>query len=165
MLFALKLVIERAVLYGNVSFSVEVLSTKKLEKLLFFQKTCFKNKAIKTCKISSDSHIKIYRSLKRKAILKIPITVLLKKPMFYLLALKWNLDELVFSCVKTKTNSHFTEEQLLIFCLCDESPCLITLNWIIKPYRYNSKNQGQPRFYLYKFFYWILSAVFPFDYR
>ena len=31
----------------------------------------------------------------------------LEEPIFFLLALKRNLDELRFSCVKTKTNSHF----------------------------------------------------------
>ena len=37
------------------------------------------------------------------AILKIPCL----ESMFFLLALKWNLQEKVFFCVKTKTNSNF----------------------------------------------------------
>ena len=56
---------------------------------------------MKSFKISSDCHIKACRSLKWRAILKIPI---LKEPMLFLLALKWNLYEKAFSWVKTKTN-------------------------------------------------------------
>ena len=56
---------------------------------------------MKSFKIFSDCHIKACRSLKWRAILKIPI---LKEPMLFLLALKWNLYEKAFSCVKTKTN-------------------------------------------------------------
>ena len=52
----------------------------------------------------------------------------LEKPMIFLLALKWNLLEKTFSCVKTKTNSNFTvslaemlKEATIHFCLLDES--------------------------------------------
>ena len=63
----------------NNAFSILVLSTKKqhssfLKKVFVYQKTCFKVEALKTHKISSDSHIKTWRSLKRRAILKIPST-------------------------------------------------------------------------------------------
>ena len=83
-----------------------VLSTKKryssfLESVCVFQKNYFKVKVLKLFKIFSDCHIKACWSLKWRAILKIPI---LKEPMLFLLALKWNLYKKVFSCVKTKTN-------------------------------------------------------------
>ena len=86
--------------------SILVLSTKKwyssfLKSVCLFQKIYFKVKVLKSFKISSDCHIKAYRSLKGRAILKIPV---LKEPMLFQLALKWNLYEKAFSCVKTKTN-------------------------------------------------------------
>ena len=66
-----------AVLYGNDAFSILVLSTKKqlssfLKKVFVIQKICFKVKVLKTFKTSSDCHIKIYKSIKQRAILKIP---------------------------------------------------------------------------------------------
>ena len=87
-------------------FSILVLSTKKqyssfLKSVCIFQKIFFEVKVLKSFKISSNYQIKACRSLKWRAILKIPI---LKEPMLFLLALKWNLYEKVFSCVKTKTN-------------------------------------------------------------
>ena len=45
-----------------------------LKKVLVSQKICFKVKVLKTFKISTDCHIKVGRSHKRRAILKIPIT-------------------------------------------------------------------------------------------
>ena len=86
--------------------SILVFSTKKwyssfLKSVCLFQKIYFKVKVLKLFKMSSDCHIKACRSLKWRAILKIPI---LKEPMLFLLALKWNLYEKAFSCVKTKTN-------------------------------------------------------------
>ena len=86
--------------------SILVLSTKKqyssfLKSVCVFQKIYFKVKVLKLFKISSESHMKACRSLKWRAILKIPI---LKEPMLFLLALKWNLYEKAFSCVKTKNN-------------------------------------------------------------
>ena len=66
-----------AVLYGNDAFSILVFSIKKwysniLKKIFVFQKNRFKVKVSKTFKISADCHMKICRSLKRRAILKIP---------------------------------------------------------------------------------------------
>ena len=66
--------------YGKDAFPILVLSTKKqyssfLKKVSVFQKTCFEVKVFKTFKVFNDGHIKICRSLKRKAILKIPTTV------------------------------------------------------------------------------------------
>ena len=86
--------------------SILVFSTKKwyssfLKSVCLFQKIYFKVKVLKSFKISSDCHIKACWSLKWTAILKIPI---LKEPMLFWLALKWNLYVKVFSCVKTKTN-------------------------------------------------------------
>ena len=69
-----------AVFYGNVAFSILVLSSKKrssnfLKKVFVFEKIGFKVKVLSMFKISSDSHIKTCWSLKRRAILKIPSTV------------------------------------------------------------------------------------------
>ena len=77
-LFVLTLVFTRAVWYGNVAFSITVLSSKKryssfLKKDLVFQKTCLKAKVIRTHKIPSDYRVKLCRSLERKAILKISL--------------------------------------------------------------------------------------------
>ena len=67
-----------------------VLSAKKwysslLKSVYVFQKIYFKVKVLKSFKISSDCHIKACRSLKWRAVLKIPI---LKEPMLFMLALK-----------------------------------------------------------------------------
>ena len=59
------LVFYRAVLYRNVVLLI-------VAKAFVLQKTCFKVKALKMFKISSDSHIKMCQSLKRSVILKIP---------------------------------------------------------------------------------------------
>ena len=82
-----------AVLYGNDAFSILVLSTKKryssfLKKVFVFQKICFKVKVLKTFETFTDCYIKTCRSLKRRAILKIPSTVFLEEPMLFLLVLK-----------------------------------------------------------------------------
>ena len=87
-----------------------MLSTKKryssfLKKFFVFLKIQFRIKVLKTFKISSDCHIKACRSLKWSAILKIPNTVFLEEPMFFLLALKWNLRNAI-SFVKTEANSN-----------------------------------------------------------
>ena len=72
-----------------------------LKSVSIFQKIYFKVQASKSFKISSDCHIKACLYLKWRAILKIPV---LKKSRLFLLALKWNLYQKVFSCIKTKTN-------------------------------------------------------------
>ena len=86
--------------------SILVLSTKKgyssfLKSVYVFQKIYFKVKVLKSFKIPSDCHIKAWRSLEWRAIVRIPI---LKEPMLFLLGLKWNLYEKAFSCAKTKNN-------------------------------------------------------------
>ena len=93
-LFVLALGSDGAVFFENVAFSILVLSTKNgtpvfLKKVLVFQKTCFRIKVLKTSKISSVSHRKTYRSIKRKAILKIPSTAFYKK----LCSFCWLLNE------------------------------------------------------------------------
>ena len=80
-LFVLKLAFGRAALHGNDPFLILVLSTKKqyssfFKKLFVFQKICFPIAALKTFKISRNCCIKTCRSLKRRAILKIPSTIL-----------------------------------------------------------------------------------------
>ena len=79
-LFVLTLASDRAVLYGNAAVSVLLLLTKKwyssfLKQFFVFQKICFKVEVLKALKISCDCHIKTCRSVKRKAILKILITI------------------------------------------------------------------------------------------
>ena len=78
-LFILTVASDKAILYGNGAVSILILSIKKqcsrfFKKVFIFQKICFKVKVLKTLKMSSDCHIKICRSLKRSAILKIPST-------------------------------------------------------------------------------------------
>ena len=67
-LFVLTLASGRTVLYGNVTFSILVLSTKKpysnfLKKVFVFEKIGFKVKVSKTLKIFSDRHINTCQSL------------------------------------------------------------------------------------------------------
>ena len=52
----------------------------------------------------------------------------LEEPMLFVLALKWNLQEKAFSCVKTKSKSNFAvnpaemlKEATIHFCVFDES--------------------------------------------
>ena len=68
---------------GNKQFfflgAILIFSTKKryssfLKNVFVFQKMFFKVKVLKTFKSSSDCHIKICRSVKRRAILKISST-------------------------------------------------------------------------------------------
>ena len=65
-----------AVLYGNITFLILVLSTEKrwstfLKRVYDFQKICFKVEVLKTFKTASDCHVKRYWFRKRRAILKI----------------------------------------------------------------------------------------------
>ena len=46
------------------------------KKVLVFQKTSLKLNVMKTFKISSDCHVKTYRSLKRRVILTSPVPFL-----------------------------------------------------------------------------------------
>ena len=76
----LKLASDMAVLTGNDAIAIFVASTKIrysrfLKKVFVFQKICFKVKVLKTFETFIDCHIKTCRSLKRRAILKIPSTV------------------------------------------------------------------------------------------
>ena len=82
-LFVLKLASDRVLLYGNLTFSILLLSTKMrysnfFKKVYVFENICFKVEVQKTFNISSDWHIKTCQSLKRRAILKIPSTVFQK---------------------------------------------------------------------------------------
>ena len=73
--------------FSNLVLSTKELSSRFLKKALVFQKICFK--VLKTFKISSDCHMKTCRSLKRRAILKIPCTVEpIRRTYAFLLALK-----------------------------------------------------------------------------
>ena len=87
-LFALTLASDMAVLYGYDAFSILVNSTKKwyssfLKKVFLFWKICSNVKVLKTFKIFTDRHIDTCRSIKRRAILKIPV---LEEPILFLLA-------------------------------------------------------------------------------
>ena len=68
------------ILFVLTLVSDRVVSTKKryssfLRKVFVFQKICFKAKVLKKFETFTDCHIKTCRSLKRRAILKIPSTV------------------------------------------------------------------------------------------
>ena len=94
MLFVLTFPSDMAVLYGNDAFSILVCRTKKrcssfLKNVFIFQRICFKFKVLKTFKHFTNHHIKTCRSLKRRAILKIPSTVFQKK----LFSFCWVEDE------------------------------------------------------------------------
>ena len=82
-LFVLTLASDKATFYRNVLFSISATSNKRQysnfwKKAFIFQKICFRVKVMKTFKISFDFHVKTYRSLKRRTILKIPGTVFKK---------------------------------------------------------------------------------------
>ena len=79
-LFVLTLASDMAVVYGNDTFSILVLLTKKcyssfLKKVFVLQKIYLKVKVLKTFKISTNCHIKTCRFFKQMAILKIPSIV------------------------------------------------------------------------------------------
>ena len=101
-LFFLILAFGRAVLYGNIPFSISVLSTKKryssfLRKVFIFQKIYFKVKVLKYFKICRDCHIETYRPLKLWAILKIPRSAFQNRTS----------KKKRFQVLKQKTNSKF----------------------------------------------------------
>ena len=79
LLFVLTMASDMAVLYGNDAFSILALSTIKryssFLKGLHFQRICFEVEVLKTFKDFTDCHVETCRSLKRRAILKIPSTV------------------------------------------------------------------------------------------
>ena len=60
-------------MYGNGTFSIILLSTKKRysswKRFLFFQRTCFEVKVLKMLKISSDCHVKMCWSLKNLGVM------------------------------------------------------------------------------------------------
>ena len=107
-----------AVFYGNDVFSILVpkngKKTKKLKngdpfffsKVFVFQRIYFKVKEMKTFKISTNYHIRTCRSLKRRAIGKIPSTVF-RRTYVVSVGLKMKpLRKRVFQC-NTKNNPNF----------------------------------------------------------
>ena len=81
-IFLNTLAYDRAVFHGNIAWPILVPSVNKryssfFKSICLFQKIFFKDKVLKTFKISSDCHIKS-GSLKWRAILKIPRTVFWK---------------------------------------------------------------------------------------
>ena len=94
---------DRAVLYGNVAFPILVLSTKKgtpvfLKKLLFFRKFVSKSEF---WKLSTFPVIITWKpTAQTKGCFENPWYLFLEEPLLFLLALKWNLWEDAFSCVK-----------------------------------------------------------------
>ena len=74
-LFVLTLVSDMAVLYGNDALSIKKEHSSFFIKVFVFQKICFEVTGLKTFRISPDCHIKTWRSLKQRAILKIPSIV------------------------------------------------------------------------------------------
>ena len=110
-LLVLTLNFELAIVYRSFAFSIVVISTIKrhasfLRKVFIFHKTSFKVKVMRKFKISSDYLLKICRSLKQSAILKIPSIVSQKNLCFlcsfYLFLTSTNKR---FPFSKTKTNS------------------------------------------------------------
>ena len=90
-LFVFALASDWAVLYGNVAFSILVLSTKRryssfLKKFFVLEEIGFKVKVLKTFKTSSDSQTEGY--------FKNSYYCFLEEPMLFLLALKWNLKKI-----------------------------------------------------------------------
>ena len=86
--FVLILASDRTVLYRSVAYSILLLSIKMkypsfLKKFSLLEKSCFKAKALKKFKISSDCHLKPSRFLKKVAILKSPVAT-----VFFLLVLR-----------------------------------------------------------------------------
>ena len=111
MIFVLTLASESAFFYGNVAFSIFVLSSKKryssfLKKLFFLQKICFKVKVLKTSEISSDCHIKTCRSLKRRVIMKIPSNVFRRTYALFVGFIMKPLRQSIF-CINAKPDSNF----------------------------------------------------------
>ena len=78
-----------AVLYGNDALSDDECFRLKsgtpvfMKKVFVFQSICFKVKILKTFKISSYCHIKACRSLKWRAILKVPNTAFRRTYVHY----------------------------------------------------------------------------------
>ena len=107
-LFILTLASDRAVLYGNVAFSILVLSSKKnysslLKRVCVFQKICLGVEVLKSFKISSNCHIKTCRSLKRRAILKTLSIFFRRTYAFKMKPLRKSV-----CLVKAKTNWNFS---------------------------------------------------------
>ena len=71
----LTLALDRVVFYGYVTLSSKTWYSSFVKKFFVFQKTCFRVKALKMFKISSDCLIKICWSLKRRGVLKISSAV------------------------------------------------------------------------------------------
>ena len=92
------------------------------EKVFVSQKICLKFKVSKTFEISSDCHIKTCRSLKQRALLKVPSTFFLRRT--YALSVGFKLKPLrrsVFLCwnkiQSTVCRKTCWKKQLLIFYL------------------------------------------------
>ena len=110
-LFLLTLASDRAVLNGNGVFSILVVSSKKqyssfLKKILVFQKICLKVKVLKTFETFTDCHVKTFRSLKRRTILKTP-SISFRRIYALCVGFKMKTLRKEFSIVKTKTKSSF----------------------------------------------------------
>ena len=113
-----------SLLYGNDALSILLLSTKKshssfLKKFFVFQKICFRVKVLKSFQIFSDCHIKTCRSLKWRAILKIPVLFF---RIIYGLSASFKMKPLrksVFQCWDKNQpkfcNKTCWEQQLFIF--------------------------------------------------
>ena len=134
--------------YRNHAFSVFVLSTQKMypsfmKKVFVFQKISFKVKLLKLLKISTDCHIKIYRSLKRRYISKIRSTVIRRTYVGYKMK---PLRKSAFQCCN-KSQPKFChktcwKEQPYLIMEC------IELNWLFK-------HMGKVRSSQQPFLYWI----------
>ena len=122
-LFVLTLSSDWAVLYGNIAFSISVLSIKNrcssfLKKVFLLQKIFYK--VFITFKISSGRHLKTWWSLKWRAILKIVSNVFWR---IYALSYGFSAKAKIISNLPQKllkgATVHFQSIQPRIY----ESPC------------------------------------------
>ena len=131
------------ILYWYDAFSILVVSTKRrysssLKKVFVFQKIYFKVKVLKTFKIPTDCHIKTSWSVKRRAILKIPIQFFRRT---YGLSVGFKMKLLRKSVFQCKSQHKFCrktfwKEQSSIFTIC-------LMNHIFKTYvLFNTLDNG-----------------------
>ena len=129
--FTLTSASDMVVLYGNDTFSILVLSTKKqdssfLKKVSVFQKICFRVEVLIRFKISRLSHKNMPIS-QTEGYFENPQYHLLE-PMLFLLALKQNLYVRALYSVKTKSQPKVClklakRSNHSFYCLFDESHC------------------------------------------
>ena len=109
----------------NLSALIKKRYSSFLKNFFVFAKIYFKVKVLKTHKISTNSYIKTYQLLKRRAILKIPITFFRK---IYALSVGFKMNPLRkrFPVLRQKLTQNLLwnflkGSTILFYCLFDES--------------------------------------------